>query len=422
MNKIIFADIITIGDEILFGQITDTNTQFIASELDKIGVKVRRKSSVGDEKAEIYAILEESQKRSKIVILTGGLGPTKDDITKKCLAEFFQDTLEINPHAEAFVRDFFEKRGRPFTELNRQQAALPKSCTYLPNPRGTAPGMWFEKNDTVFISLPGVPYEMENLILTEVIPRLKNHFELGVIVHKVVRTIGIGESFLAEAIESWELSLPNHIKLAYLPSFGEVKLRLTATGSDPLVVEKDIDSFVQSLSPIIGTYIYSLNNENIEEAIGRILKAKNATVSFAESCTGGHVSHILTKVPGSSTYFPGSIVSYSNEAKIKFLNVQPKTLSKFGAVSEETVKEMAEGVRLTMNSTYGVAISGIAGPDGGTAEKPVGTVCIAVSSAYETLTKKQLLVNNRLSNIQYATKMALNMLRIFIDKEKDGEN
>ena len=415
--KLIFAEVITIGDEILYGQITDTNTKWISENLDKIGIKTIRKSSVGDVKKEILNILNESLKRADIVLITGGLGPTKDDITKKTLADFFDDHLVINTHAEAFVKNFFEKRGREFTEINRQQAALPSKCIYLHNATGTAPGMWFEKDGKIIVSMPGVPVEMHYLMEYEVLPRLKKRFELPEIIHQVIRTIGLGESFLAEKISDWEDNLPENLKLAYLPSFGEVKLRITGVDFDREKLKKQIDAEVKKLSPIISEYIYSLENENIEEAIGEVLKNKNMTVGVAESCTGGYLSHLFTSIPGSSAYFMGGIVSYSNEAKMAVLNVKQETLTKFGAVSEETVIEMAEGSRNLLKTNYAISTSGIAGPEGGTPDKPVGTVWLAVTNGKETLTKKLTLGNQRLVNIQYSGKAALNLLRTLINKE-----
>lgn len=410
--KIIYAEVITIGDEILYGQITDTNSKWISEELDKIGIKTIRKSSVGDQKQQILNILDESLQRADIVLITGGLGPTKDDITKKTLAEYFNDELVINAHAEAFIRGFFEKRGRPFTELNRQQAAIPSQCTYLHNATGTAPGMLFEHKGKVIVSMPGVPLEMKYLISNEVIPRIKSKFELPEIVHKIIRTIGLGESFLAERIENWEDSLPEHIQLAYLPSFGEVKLRLTGMGENRSKVEEQIQLEVNKLIPLIEEHIFSFENEEIEKSVGKILNESGASLSVAESCTGGYLSHLLTSIPGSSAYFMGGVVSYSNEAKMDVLKVKQETLTKFGAVSEQTVIEMAEGVRKVMKTTYGIATSGIAGPDGGTDEKPVGTVWLAVTDGKQTLTKKLSLGKIRIVNIEYSAKAALNFLRI----------
>ncbi|WP_064196436.1 MULTISPECIES: competence/damage-inducible protein A [Emticicia] len=407
----ILAEVVTIGDEILYGQITDTNTQWMSTELDKIGVKTVRKSSVGDQEDKILQILAEAESRADIVLLTGGLGPTKDDITKKMLCKYFDDELVINEDALAFITDFFVKRGRPMTELNRQQAAVPSRCTYLANKTGTAPGMWFERNGTVFVSMPGVPHEMKYLMSNEVIPRLKAFFETPIIYHKMIRTIGVGESFLAEKIENWEDNLPNHIKLAYLPSFGQVRLRLTAVGNDEEQLKKDVDAEIEKVLPLIGSSVFGFDNDDLEVAIGKELKKQGLTVSAAESCTGGYISHMFTKVAGSSAYFMGSVVSYDNSVKINVLGVNAETIAQHGAVSEETVTQMAEGARKLMKTDFAIATSGIAGPDGGTPEKPVGTLWIACAMEGRTIAKKVQMANQRDTNIQYGSVVALNLLR-----------
>lgn len=407
----ILAEVVTIGDEILYGQITDTNTQWMSTELDKIGIKTVRKSSVGDQEDKILQILEEAEGRADIILLTGGLGPTKDDITKKMLCKYFDDELVINEDALAFITDFFTKRGRPMTELNRLQAAVPSRCTYLANKTGTAPGMWFERNGKVFVSMPGVPHEMKYLMANEVIPRLKEFFETPIIYHKMIRTIGVGESFLAEKIENWEDNLPEHIKLAYLPSFGQVRLRLTAVGSDEEQLRKDVDAEIEKVLPLIGASVFGFDNDDLEVAIGKELKKRGLTVSAAESCTGGYISHMFTKVPGSSAYFMGSVVSYDNSVKIKVLGVDAETIAQHGAVSEETVTQMAEGARKLMNTDFAIATSGIAGPDGGTPEKPVGTLWIACAMEGRTIARKIQMSNQRDTNIQYGSVVALNLLR-----------
>jgi len=407
----ILAEVVTIGDEILYGQITDTNTQWMSTELDKIGIKTVRKSSVGDQEDKILQILEEAEGRADIILLTGGLGPTKDDITKKMLCKYFDDELLINEDALAFITDFFTKRGRPMTELNRLQAAVPSRCTYLANKTGTAPGMWFERNGKVFVSMPGVPHEMKYLMANEVIPRLKEFFETPIIYHKMIRTIGVGESFLAEKIENWEDNLPEHIKLAYLPSFGQVRLRLTAVGSDEEQLRKDVDAEIEKVLPLIGASVFGFDNDDLEVAIGKELKKRGLTVSAAESCTGGYISHMFTKVPGSSAYFMGSVVSYDNSVKIKVLGVDAETIAQHGAVSEETVTQMAEGARKLMNTDFAIATSGIAGPDGGTPEKPVGTLWIACAMEGRTIARKIQMANQRDTNIQYGSVVALNLLR-----------
>ncbi len=407
----ILAEVVTIGDEILYGQITDTNTQWMSTELDKIGIKTVRKSSVGDQEDKILQILAEAESRADIILLTGGLGPTKDDITKKMLCKYFDDELVINEDALAFITDFFVKRGRPMTELNRLQAAVPSRCTYLANKTGTAPGMWFERNGTVFVSMPGVPHEMKYLMANEVIPRLKTFFETPIIYHKMIRTIGVGESFLAEKIENWEDNLPEHIKLAYLPSFGQVRLRLTAVGTDEEQLKKEVDAEIEKVLPLIGSSVFGFDNDDLEVAIGKELKKQGLTVSAAESCTGGYISHMFTKVAGSSAYFMGSVVSYDNSVKVNVLGVNSETIAQHGAVSEETVTQMAEGARKLMKTDFAIATSGIAGPDGGTPEKPVGTLWIACAMEGRTIAKKVQMTNQRDTNIQYGSVVALNLLR-----------
>jgi nicotinamide-nucleotide amidase len=418
MNPIVRAEIITIGDEILFGQIIDTNTQWIGTELTGIGVRTIRKTSVGDIKDDILSAFSEAGKRADIVIVTGGLGPTKDDITKHTFCEYFGSTLKMNEEALALVTAFFAKRGRAMTELNIQQAALPDNCTYVANLWGTAPGMWFEKDNVVYVSLPGVPYEMKNLMQFEILPRLKERFTLNVIQHKSVRTVGIGESFLAEKIANWEDALPEHIKLAYLPHFGSVKLRLTGTGSDADKLNSELHEQVELLLPIIEEYVYGYDLDELEAVIGAILVKNSATIGTAESCTGGFLAHRLTNIPGSSAYFEGSVVSYSNSVKVNVLGVSQDTIMKHGAVSEETAREMAEGARKLLNTTYALSTTGIAGPDGGTAEKPVGTVWIACATPSGTVTQLLQLANVRNINIETTSTHALNLLRKTIGKSE----
>ncbi|MCU0339914.1 MAG: competence/damage-inducible protein A [Spirosomaceae bacterium] len=405
------AEIITIGDEILFGQITDTNTQWISTELTKIGIRTTRKSSVGDNKADILQIFHEAQTRADVVLITGGLGPTKDDITKTTLCEYFGTELYINEDALAFITDFFAKRGREMTEINRMQAALPRNCTYVPNLWGTAPGMWFEHQGTVFISMPGVPFEMKNLMTHALLPKLQTHFQTPTIYHKMIRTVGLGESFLAERIEAWEDALPPHIKLAYLPHFGQVRLRLTATGNDLAQLQAETQAEVEKVLPLIEKHVFGYDDDELETVIGRLLKEHNATIATAESCTGGYVSHVITKVPGSSAYFVGGVVSYSNDVKINELGVKAETLAEHGAVSEQTVIEMAEGVRARLKTTFGISASGIAGPDGGTDDKPVGTIWIACAGPNGTKTRKLLLGKYREQNIQLTATFLLEVLR-----------
>ena len=411
MPQSIHAEILTIGDEILFGQITDTNTQWIGTELTTAGIRPTRKTSVGDQAEDILAAIGEALQRADVLIITGGLGPTKDDITKHTLCRFFNTELEINPQALALVTEFFHKRGRELTELNRQQAALPKSCTYLQNDWGTAPGMWFEQNGKVVVSLPGVPFEMKNLMTHRVLPRLKDYFATPIIKHKVIRTIGIGESFLAETIESWEDSLPDHIRLAYLPHFGQVRLRLTATGTEEGQLASELDYEVNRVLPLIEKFVYGYDTDELEGIIGQLLIAENATLSTAESCTGGFVAHRITSVAGASRYYTGSVIAYDNTIKINTLGVPESMLLDHGAVSEQVVIAMAEGARKLMHTTYALATSGIAGPDGGTDQKPVGTIWIACASPERTVTRLLTLSNHRTVNIELTTTYVLDLVR-----------
>ncbi|MFD2569317.1 competence/damage-inducible protein A [Spirosoma soli] len=411
MNNSIRAEVITIGDEILFGQITDTNTQWIGTELTNIGIRPVRKSSVGDQADAILQILHEAHERADVIIITGGLGPTKDDITKKTLCQYFGVELVRNEQALALVTSFFEKRGRDMTDLNRGQADLPANAIYMQNDWGTAPGMWFEHQERVYVSLPGVPFEMKHLMTNRILPKLKEHFKTPIIKHKIIRTVGIGESFLAERIEAWEDALPAHIKLAYLPHFGQVRLRLTATGDNEVTLDRELDEQVQKVLPLIEKNVFGYDNDELETVVGNLLKEKNLTLATAESCTGGYVASRITSVPGSSAYFQGSIVSYSNDIKIKQLGVRPETLEQFGAVSEETIRQMAEGVRKVLNTDVGIATSGIAGPDGGTPDKPVGTVWIACATDQRTVTRLLKLGQYRDQNIQLTSTYLLNLLR-----------
>ena len=421
MNSIVRAEIITIGDEILFGQITDTNTQWIGAELTGIGIRPVRKTSVGDNKQDILDAFTEASKRVDIVIVTGGLGPTKDDITKHTFCEYFGSELKMNEDALKLVTDFFAKRGRAMTELNIQQAALPDNATYIPNLWGTAPGMWFEKDNVVYVSLPGVPYEMKSLMEFEILPRLKTKFVSNIIKHKSVRTVGIGESFLAEKIENWEDALPEHIKLAYLPHFGQVKLRLTGTGTDEKLLDAQLQAQVDLLLPMIQENVFGYDTDELESVIGTLLIKNKATVGTAESCTGGFVAHRITSVSGSSQYFEGSVVSYGNTVKKNVLGVSEATLEAHGAVSEQTAIEMAEGARKTLNTSYAVSTTGIAGPDGGTADKPVGTVWIACATPAGTVTQLLKLSGTRSINIELTSNYVLNLLRKTILKNQQIE-
>lgn len=409
--KTVFAEIITIGDEILFGQITDTNSQWISQQLDQFGIRVIRKSSVGDSKDQILKIFKESESRADIILITGGLGPTSDDITKKTMADYFQADLKLNETALKDVTEFFNKRGKELTDINKQQAYLPDNCVCIRNLCGTAPGMWFEKNEKVFVSMPGVPFEMKAMMTETILPRLKQKFQTPVIFHKIIHTVGIGESYLSEKINEWENKLPSHIKLAYLPSLGEVKLRLTGTGATEAVLKEEVESQTIELKKYIEDYIYGYDSHTLPKVIGQHLLEKNLTISAAESCTGGYISHLITSVPGSSNYYRGSILAYDNEVKKKLLGVKESTLAQQGAVSEQTVLEMAEGVRKSLGTDIGISSSGIAGPGGGTPEKPVGTIWIAYSDNKGAFAKKLMLGNDRDINIKYTAIGVLNLLR-----------
>lgn len=406
------ASIITIGDEILYGQITDTNSQWISEVLDGLGVRVVEKTSIGDSRRVIIETLDRLLAKADLVIVTGGLGPTKDDITKTTLAEFFNTPLTIHQPTLDRLTSFFKKRGHSLNALNQQQAILPKGCIVLPNQKGTAMGMWFDHQGKAVISLPGVPHEMKHLMEEEVVPRVKAHFNTITIYHKVIRTAGIPESVLAEKIAPWENALPPHIKLAYLPNYGQVRLRLTAQGVSLKDLQLDVSHMIDDLVPYAGKYIFGYDNTTLEEAIGQLLIQKGLTLSTAESCTGGYVSHLLTSISGSSTYFLGGVVSYSNEAKISELGVKKSTLTIYGAVSEQTVMEMAAGVRKQLNTSIGISISGVAGPGGGSPEKPVGTVWIGYSDEKTTVAKKLQLTDDRMINIKLSATAVLNFARI----------
>jgi nicotinamide-nucleotide amidase len=408
------AEIITIGDEILYGQILDTNTQWISLELDKLGIKTVRKSSVGDQKSEILQIFKEAAERADVVFITGGLGPTKDDLTKKILAEYFECELAMHPVALKDVTEFFAKRGRELSDINRDQALLPTKAEFIRNVQGTAPGMWFNEKGVIWVSMPGVPYEMKNIMEQEVLPRLVKHFKTPVIFHKVVKTVGIGESYLSELIESWELQLPAHIKLAYLPSIGIVKLRLTAVGEDLTLLKSEVEAELTKVNPLIRSFIFGYEKDELAEVIGRLLINQKATLSVAESCTGGHLAHQFTQNPGSSAYFIGGILSYANQVKIDQLGVSSQILVSDGAVSEACIQAMAVGVQKRLGSTYALATSGIAGPDGGTEEKPVGTVWIALAHETGVITRKLTLGGTRMQNIYLSSLACVNLLRKYL--------
>lgn len=383
------ATILNIGDELLIGQVTNTNAARMSQMLIAVGIDVCGTYVIGDNAHDIRTYLQHCLDRSDVVLITGGLGPTKDDITKKTLCEFFGSELYENPEALANVKRIFESRGYELTPINRQQSWVPRCCTMINNVLGTAPCMWFEHQGKVIVSLPGVPFEMVNLMETEIVPRLQQHFLTDQIINKNILVQGIGESFLSDMIESWELALPSTIRLAYLPQAGMVKLRLTARGGhdDHNLLQAQIDQAVRDLYPIAGQYIVGEDMENLPELVAYTMKRYGKTLATAESCTGGQLAQQLTAMAGASEYFRGGIVAYSNEVKECALGVNHQTLLDHGAVSEQTVHEMAEGVRLRLGADYAVATTGIAGPGGGTAQKPVGTVWIGIASQHRTVAK-----------------------------------
>ncbi len=407
----VFAEIISIGDEILYGQTLDTNSHWISGELDKIGIRVKRKITIGDKENEILEALADSEARASLILITGGLGPTSDDLTKPCLVKYFNTRLILDTTALNDVTEFFARRGKELTALNHDQALVPEICTVIRNSNGTAPGMWFDKAGKVFVSMPGVPHEMKNMMLETVIPKIAERFKVPELVHRIIKTSGIGESFLADVIKDWEASLPAHIKLAYLPSPGEVKLRLTALGDDRDLLYADLDKYVNLLQPLAGNYIFGYGNDTLEQVIGKFLLDKNKKLAVAESCSGGYLAHTITRVPGASGWFNGGVVAYSNQSKVDLLDVSLDLIEQEGAVSEAVVKDMAEHVRIKFNADIGLAISGIAGPEGGTLEKPVGTVWIACAFDNHTFCKKMQLSIDRNINIKLSSIYVLNELR-----------
>lgn len=401
------VEIITIGDEILIGQIVDTNSAWMAVELNKAGFHIAQITSVHDDALHITEALDNALTRAEVVLFTGGIGPTKDDITKQTLCKYFDTKLVFNEDVLRNIEHLLRNRQRAMNELTASQAMVPENCTVIQNPVGTAPVTWFEKNGKVIVSMPGVPNEMKNAMATEIIPRLQKKFETPAIVHKNVLVKGYPESALALKIADWENSLPDYLHLAYLPNYGLVKLRLSGSSDDELALEFEINQFVDRLAQILGDAIVAFEDLPLEVLVGRTLLKKNLKLATAESCTGGNVARKITEVPGSSAYFNGSVVAYSNDVKQNVLMVGDETLEKFGAVNAYVVEEMANGVRRLLTADVSVAISGIAGPDGGTVDKPVGTVWIAVSTADRTVSQMYRFGANRIQNIERTTQSAL---------------
>ena len=405
------AEIITIGDELLIGQTIDTNSAWIGAELSQAGFDICRKISIHDKREDILDAVSEAVSKYDIVLITGGLGPTSDDITKQTLCDIFDGTLVVNTTVLSMINEMMLRRGIPMNEINRKQAEVPDSCRVLYNKMGTAPGMWFEKEGTIFISMPGVPYEMKYIMNEHVLPELKKRFHSQVVIHRNIMTYGTSESRLAEILTGFEKSLPAEIKLAYLPSYGIIKLRLTGTGQSKDLIENIVNEQVVKLYSIIPQFIYSEIDEQIENYIANLLKERKLTICTAESCTGGKIAQMLTSIPGRSQYYKGSVIAYDNGIKTSFLNVPEEMMADYGAVSEQVAAKMAIEVRKKFNTDYSVATSGIAGPEGGSEFKPVGTVYIAVSSDNGVITERYVFSKDRISNINRFSIASLNLLR-----------
>jgi nicotinamide-nucleotide amidase len=406
------AEIITIGDEILIGQILDSNSKWIAEQLNKIGISVYQITSIQDDREHILKAISEAQSNVDIVIITGGLGPTKDDITKLTLAEYFNDTLILNEEVVEHIQRLFKKMKYPFTEVNRQQAFVPSTCIPLKNYFGTAPGMWFEQHKKVVISLPGVPYEMKGLIENSVLPKLKETFKLPFILHKTILTYGMGESMLAARIEDWENNLPQFIKLAYLPSFGRVRLRLTAKGTNERQLKEGIDLEVEKLIKLIPDVIVGFNDdETIEVLIGNLLTKKKETLATAESCTGGNIAKVLTSIPGSSNYFIGSVVAYHKKIKIDYLGVDKGLIERHTVVSAQVAEAMAKNIQTKFKTTFAIATTGNAGPTTDNTDESVGTVYIAIATPDTVFSKKYFFGQPREKVIQKASFESLELLK-----------
>jgi nicotinamide-nucleotide amidase len=406
------VEIIAIGDELLIGQVLNTNAQWLAQELNLIGLSVVKMITVSDTKEAILDAVDEAFKNADFIFITGGLGPTKDDITKHTLCEYFDTELVLDEQRLQALKDYFEKRLRIFNELNISQAMHPKDCYVVNNEVGTACGMWFKnKEGKNLISMPGVPYEMKDMMKKIIIPKIKEEHLGKSIQHRTIRTFGVGESTIAEKINDWENQLPEYLKLAYLPNIGQVRLRLSGIHDDVIVLSKEIGKQTQELRSLVADAYYGEGEDELEDVVGRLLTNKKLSLATAESCTGGYLAHKISSVAGCSNYYKGSVVAYSNEVKVSDLNVLQKTLDTFGAVSEETVKEMSQGLRGKYNTDFALSTSGIAGPSGGTEEKPVGTIWIALSFEGGVITKKLTLGPDRGRNIHLTALFCLDLLR-----------
>lgn len=412
MEKVL-AQIVTIGDEILFGHITDTNSQWLSNALSEAGFNVMWKNTIGDDEEEILQALSEGEKRASVIVTTGGLGPTKDDKTIQAFARYFNHELVTNEEVLENIRHLYFKSGKELNKLSYVQARIPAGATPLQNPLGTAPGLWMEKSNPVkvFVALPGVPSEMKRLMEDAVIPKLREIFETPVIRHKTVRTLGIPESDLAEILEEWEAALPAHLRLAYLPRVNQVRLRLTGTGHNAETLQHEMQAQLKQLRPLLGKHYYGEDGEDITEVVGKILKQKQLTIATAESCTGGLIANTITDIPGCSSWFQGGIVAYSNQVKSTQLSVKQETLDTYGAVSEQTAREMAENVRQRYRADIGISTTGIAGPGGAVPGKPVGTIYIGYANAEETVVKLLNVSEDRYTNIQYTRNAIMDLVR-----------
>lgn len=412
------VSIITIGDEILIGQVIDTNSAWMAQQLNLNAFSVNEIKTISDDNDAIVSTIKSTLENTNIVLLTGGLGPTKDDITKKAIADFLGVEMFFNEETYQRIIRIFKRWGQEPNEATKEQCFMPENTLLLKNKMGTAPGMWFEHEGKIIISMPGVPYEMKYLMEHEVIPKLKKHFPGKPFIHRTVLTVGEGESRLAKRIEKFEDNLPDNIKLAYLPNLGKVRLRLSGKADNATLLNEVLDSKVEELNVLIPELIFGYEKEELEEVVGKLLVANSKTLGTAESCTGGFLAHKITSIPGSSAYFKGSVVAYANEIKEGLLNVATATLLEHGAVSEQTVIEMVKGALNLLKTDIAISISGIAGPGGGTPEKPVGTIWLAIGNHTITKTKKLQLGKDRLKNIEFTTVQALNMIRKFLISRK----
>ena len=403
------CEIITIGDELLIGQVVDTNSAWMAGRLNEMGIRVSQITSVADDPGQICEALDNARKKSPLILITGGLGPTRDDLTKDTLCSYFDSDLITDNIIVDDLTKYFQSRGREITSTNLRQAEIPRKCKPVYNQHGTAPGMWFEEKGCIFISMPGVPYEMKAMMEEKILPALAEKFKLPRVFHQTIITTGVGESFLADRIQDWELNLPPYIRLAYLPSVAMVKLRLSCYGADEQKIN-EVLLHVENVKPLIDRYIIGFGDDTPEGVTGRLLLERKATLAIAESCTGGYLSHLVTSVPGSSAYYIGSTVSYANAVKTRFLGVDAQIIEKEGAVSETVARAMASGVREKLGATWAISTTGIAGPSGGSAEKPVGTVWIGLAGPNGVIARKFQFGTNRVRNIQATAVYAFKML------------